>query len=534
MSQLQLGGRCRCGNPRESGDFHSECLLCLGERHLKDALVDRPSCLACAADDYRGRLNRLLRYHILQTDTEVQGLEDALAQDSALLERVSRARARSIPPFPTQRDTSQSSAGSSLAMSGQRTALRSRHSTSGVFDGASASLATPDVATAHRGAQTVDSSSESSEAASLDSSPDRLPPRQRAPPATGSVGAEASAATPGADSTVTAVFTRAAGRLGLEMPPLPTIEPTEGLEPMPGERVTDRPRATEHKFLPACTGFLGSIRSAWNGANPPSGLGFKTAILGAEGEGVSSMPGVDTRLATMLAAALGQSQTHYSIPVDRPPFLAGPAARKASAAASRMFDGACRTLGHLNGSALLIGSLSALLQTEPSADTVDQLFAEAKRHTEILASLNRHAIQIIGWLLGLITRQERERWIAPIAQRSDLAGIAGRLRDLPVGALSLFPGGLELIQAEALESRERQEIAAQVMPPPAETSSKPPKKKATKKKRPASAAPAETQSTPPPPAATQSTAAEGAVPKTWSAALTQASKGKGKGRGKGK
>ena len=368
----------------------------------------------------------------------------------------------------------------------------------------------------------------------MDSSPDRLPPRQRVPPATGGVAAAASAATPDADSTVTAVLSRAVGRIGLVMPPLPTVEPTEGLEPMPGERVTDRPRATVHKFLPMCTGFLGSVSSAWNGASPPSGLGFSSAILGAEREGVSSMPGVDTRLATMLAAALGQSQTHYTIPADRPPFLTGPAARKASATATRMFDGACRTLGLLNGSALLIGSLSALVQTEPTANTADQLFAEAKRNTELLASLNRHAIQMVGWLLGVITRQERERWTAPIAQRTDLAGIAGRLRDLPIGALSLFPGGIELIQAEALESRERQELVAQVLPPPAETSSKPAKKKAAKKKRTASAAPAETQPTPPPPAATQSTAAEGAVPKTWAAAMTQATKGKGKGRGKGK
>ena len=146
--------------------------------------------------------------------------------------------------------------------------------------------------------------------------------------------------------------------------------------------------------------------------------------------------------------------------------------------------------------------------------------------------MNRHAVQVIGWLVSLIIKQERERWTTPITLRPDLVGIAGRLRDLPISTQNLFPGGLELIQAEALELRERKELVAQVLPPTAETSTKP--TKAAKKKRSASTASAEKQPAPTPPAATQDVAAEGAVPKKWGDTLAPADKGKGRGRGKRK
>ena len=165
MSQSHLDSRCACGGYREPGDFHAVCLSCLGERHLKEALVKRPSCLGCAAFDYRGRLQRLLRFQLRQTNAEVLGLEDAIAQDRVLHEHTSRARRRSTPSSSTQREPTLSFAGSAHAVHGERTALR-RLSSPGGSDGANASLATPVVATDHRGMQTVDSSESSGSASS--------------------------------------------------------------------------------------------------------------------------------------------------------------------------------------------------------------------------------------------------------------------------------------------------------------------------------------------------------------------------------
>ena len=251
---------------------------------------------------------------------------------------------------------------------------------------------------------------------------------------------------------------------------------------------------------------------------------------------MASLPAVDPRLASALSEAVGAAKDNpYAVPTDRQPFLTGAAARKASVSAVKFYDGVTRAINDLNGSAIIIGSLSALLKSNPmEGDTVEALLSEAVRHTELLASMNRHAVQVSGYLLNLIVRQERERWTAPIDSRPELAGISKRLRDLPVGTQTLFPGGFELLQAEALESRERQELVARVLPPRAAETPKA-TTKAAKKKWSASPASSEKQPAPPPPAATQDAAGDGpATPKKWGDTLPPADKGRGRGRGKRK
>ena len=365
------------------------------------------------------------------------------------------------------------------------------------------------------------------------SSPEREPVRQEAPRARGAAGSSGAATDPNTEreDTVTTVFTRAAQRCNVVMPPIPHAEQAGGLRPMPGERPSVRPRPVDHRSLPVCPGLLEYFQSTWNGQNPPSGIGFHTKIHEGESLGLSPTPGVEARLASTLGSFLGQKDNPYNVPLDRPPFLAGPAARKAGIRANSLFNGAALATGDLNASGLLLGSLSSLLQSEPQeGDTVDKMVSEALRLSELLASLNRHAVQTIGWLTGLFVKMERERWTEPLAAHPDAANIAARLRELPMSTTSLFPGGLELLQAEALELRERRELVAQVMPPAAaEPSTKP--KKASKKKRTASAASSsDKQPTPAPPAAAQDAAGEGTAPKKWSDAIAPNTKGKGRGR----
>ena len=523
MSQRHLHHPCGCGAPREGGDLHEVCIICLGESHLRAGMADNPTCPACVAYSPRRRLDRFLLYYRL-TEQDTQCVE-GLGTSGTLNERPSRSRPRSTPPTTAGRDAG-------LSQPREHTSPRGRRSAP------SASAVTGDSVASHfethRGVQTVDSSSESSSDSSRNSSPERVRTQLNAPRAPEAAGASGAAADAGTerDDTATAVFTRAAQRLELAMPPIPNTEPGAGLKPMPGERRAVKPRPTLHKFLPVCPGLVGYFQSSWGGQNPPPNLGFKTTIFEGESLGLIPTPSVETRLASTLGSFLKDSP--YNVPLDRPPFLTGPAARRASTRANALLSAAATSLSDLNGSGLLLGSLSSLLQSEPTdGDSVDKLISEALRIIELLAGMNGHAVQVIGWLTSIIIKMERERWTEPLAARPDTANIATRLRELPMSSQNLFPGGLELLQAEALEMRERRELVAQVMPPAAPEPSTKPKKSAKKKRTTSVASSSDKQPAPTPPAAAQEAAGE-PVPKKWSDTLPPADKGKGRGREKRK
>ena len=274
---------------------------------------------------------------------------------------------------------------------------------------------------------------------------------------------------------------------------------------MPGEREEPAVRPKPGK-LPTVPGLPENLHVTWaaNGPKVPPRLGFDIEMAEWPKLGLGHLPAIEPKLAKFLDGQFDpKAKTNpYRLVPGLPATFSDKATIKAVQATAAIYEKTSRTVSHLNASALLIGSLSHLLgELSVSGDT-SPAHQEIVRLTELLASLNKGAVQWAGAVLGTCVRQERDRWTDPVNLRTAVADVNAQLRDLQVSPDTLFPGGYEVVKAASDERKETAEMVSAVCDkeqPPVSTAPTPPKKerRSTSARSDRSPAPATTH--PPPP-----------------------------------
>ena len=422
-----------CGAYLHQTDRHRDCYACLGLQHARDGLLRIVECEACRSFDLNERVRRFQAASALAAHEHafVEPLPPAEPVRSPPSERGRSAHRHSS--HAEQRPDPQWSGAASLA--GYRDVDEDASSSSGEESSSSSPRGVRSVAVSTRGHDDDASSVASS------SRPDLEPAVE--------------------------TFRKAVARLGLAMPQPPSSSASAAAAAaMPGEREvrTDAPKI--HKHLPAAPAFQANLHWTWDTGALPLKAGFPIDILDAEGLGLGKLPSVDARLAAILEAQFGKTKENpYSLRAGQLPALAEKSARQLSKANATMYERTSRVASNLNASAILIGSLSLMLKDMAAVSDPSPEVREMLRHTELLASLNRFAIQWSGYNLGASMRFERERWMEPVALKPHLSAVTSQLRDLSCSPTDLFPGGYQLLK-EAQESvKERNEVVAAVCPP---------------------------------------------------------------------
>ena len=497
------GSSCKiCKDPLSPGDRHQVCVPCLGVDHAVQALSSDDFCAACNSFS-RAALRARLR--------EAEDDEAAAGDPARVAEAGEPAEHVFAIPLPRHEGGGHNAARAPASWS-------SADLVAGVDPRAGRSAtrrAPPPAHTAlrHEASQTLDDDHDGWPMA-LSDEDELSPPCVRSVCSSRRPGGDDDSASITSSSvrpdSVKAIFQRAADRLGLGLQPAAASVATPSStapEPMPGERPEPAVRPKPGK-LPTVPGLQGNLHVTWaaNGPKVPPRLGFDFDMAEWSELGLGKPPAIEPKLAKFLDGQFDPKAKNspYRLVPGLPATFGDKATNKAVQATAAVYEKTSRVVSHLNASALLIGSLSHLLgELSVSGDT-SSAHQEIARLTELLASLNKGAVQWAGSVLGTCVRQERDRWTDPVNLRTAVADVNAQLRDLQVSPDTLFPGGYEVVKAASDERKETAEMVSAVCDkeqPPVSTAPTPPKKE----KRSASArgdrspAPATTRPPPPPP-----------------------------------
>ena len=498
------GGSCRqCHEPLVPGDLHARCVFCLGIDHATESLRHDDFCEACS----------LFSRSVLRAR-----LRDAQADEAAAAGAPRPDDHNFAVPLP--RDGGRGQARHALAPKcwpgvnlttgvvpdrGRSVARRppSPNPTSGssrrhADERHGAGCGAPSTpAHAHEASQTYDTDDDEYDARyPLEFSDDEESPppaairsvcSSRGPRGDDDTASIASSSAAKRDSAW-AIFQQAADRLGVEIPENATAEPSPAATAMPGERV-EPVRARPSYLLPTCPGLRDNLHLTWTAVpgqkhskDPPEVAKFGNKMAEWSSLGLGKPPTIEPKLAKFLDGHFDpkvKKSPYHIVPGQQPTFH-DKSTKKAVTQNAAVYERTSRIVAHLNGSALLLGSLSSLLGELTVSGDTSPSHQEICRITELLATLNRGTVQWAGAVLGSCVRQERDRWTDPVNLRSSVSDVNQQLRDLPITPDTLFPGGYEVVKAASDETTQVAEMVSTVgekeQPPSPSPGPTPPKK----------------------------------------------------------